>query len=51
MQFNARVYIEDGELLCCSQSCEADGGCDYINTCKKVKIQITEDNQDDKIHS
>jgi hypothetical protein len=37
---NVRIWQEEGEVLCCSSMCEADGGCPNIGKCRPVDITV-----------
>lgn len=47
-KYNARILIEDGEVLCCSTMCDADGGCVDYYKCKPVQISVQEVSDNDQ---
>ena len=37
-----RIWIEDGEILCCSSMCDTDGQCFSSHKCKPVPKELQE---------
>jgi hypothetical protein len=43
MEYKVRIRIEDGQICCCSQMCDADGCCSEYGLCKEAIIEVKED--------
>lgn len=48
MTYKAKIWIEEGQILCCSQMCE---GCDEEYRCKAVIVEIKEEKENLEVAS